>query len=317
MKKMRGIMPKVFASVMLSSTLLLATNAVTDKIAMTKVESSKLLNKPNNLMHASSINLVNYKINIYNKSNLVLKDIKLNSKIAIKCPKSNLVAGELMECSYIATKDDNSAIKLSGKYYNVKVVKAVETDNANFNDAGFSWKASEGVDFDSIDGDNISAIINGEKASISKEVKILKDKLYRVSIDAQLIKGDEKQALIELQYLDKNGKVIKDYTSKKSIEKSPFDNKFLTYKLMLPKSPKNVEFIKVLVNSNGVKVAIDNLKVEEVTVNNRGYRVVKTLDNSIIDKQTMAPLCNCNGRVGDHVWIDTNRNGYQDEWQSC
>jgi len=41
MKKMRGIMPKVFASVMLSSTLLLATNAVTDNLTV-KLQLSAL-----------------------------------------------------------------------------------------------------------------------------------------------------------------------------------------------------------------------------------------------------------------------------------
>jgi len=101
MKYSRLKVVSVAGSLMASSVMLFASSSIGDKIEFATELTTQKVNVPN-IVGGSSADIKHFNFEIHNNSNLVLKEIKLTSKFGIKCPKSLLVAGEAMECSFNA-----------------------------------------------------------------------------------------------------------------------------------------------------------------------------------------------------------------------
>ncbi|HGZ71001.1 MAG TPA: hypothetical protein ENK74_06335, partial [Nitratifractor sp.] len=291
MKFSKSSITKALAFVVVSSSLLYGSGSlVTDKIGFSKIVSTETMNSTNSLIGVQEGKLVKYSLDIENKSNLVLKDIKIDAKSSVECPKDILLAGESMECNYIAPLNDNSTIKLNGKLSNTAAVNEVEVQNGDFEDAELGWTTDGKIDFDSIGNSGLAAVLNSG-ASMSQAVAIESEKLYKVSFGTLVLSDSKELANVSIAYLDKEQKAIKSYSAKRVLEKIPFFNDLSQYVLMLPKAPAKAKYIGFNVESKGAKVAIDNVKVEEASIANRGYTVTKVLSGKRVANSKMQALC--------------------------
>jgi len=254
MKTKNVYLLKALVWVCVGSSMLFAGGSMSDKIDFVKGTTTQkvIVNTAE-----GKVELQRYKLGIHNKSNYILKDIKLKTNYKISCPKNELVAGESMDCSYDIKKDDMSNITLNGQFYSTKDISAISILNGDFEDSDSGWDINGDVDYDSITNKNGLSIILSPKSIISRYIQIYPDKLYKLSLDYLILDKEGSDSTITIRYLDKNKKVISDIKSYKLLQTKKGLNDFSSISLMLPKNHK-AKYIQLKISASGEKIALDN-----------------------------------------------------------
>ena len=259
---------------------------------------------------------------IYNKSNYELKNFKPSKGIV--CNKSLLMPGEISECNATSTiLGDFSTV--SGTLYQLEALQSINIKNFSFEDGSLKGWEKEGRVFlsdDEIEGKkgNFYTVIEKslEKPNkLTQVVAIENTKAYKLellAVQENSINEIDKKGKVALLYLDKNKQPIKHFFAQKFITNT-IEQGFRKYIVALPKAPEEAKYIQIAIVSGSSTVSVDDIHLSVVSDSIRYKRVfVVSKENKEIKNFGVEALCNtCDAKIGDFVWNDLDKDGYQDD----
>ena len=259
---------------------------------------------------------------LHNRGDFVAKNLKVvqNGKELI-CEKNSLLAGNGTVCkSSKGDLQDKKPIVFKSDIFSTIDKKSLNISNSSFENSDLSnWKTAENVEIDSGSYKNQDGSfflkITGSKnfeSKASKIVKIQEGRLYELNLLAGLARNGSNLSIITVNYLDANYKLIKK-DGASNVVTNLIGNGFKKYTFMLEAAPKNAKYIQIKAVSKNNTLYIDKLNLKEIALGKKVSKISKIYFlKSIKVTDNMQPLCTCDGKVGDTVWYDKDRDGYQD-----